>query len=97
VGIAGQGVSGRMLAHGFQPAGSGQLYAQLTGLGALLVVALLVPLLIVLFLRWIRALATRTAVPQGLAAAGVDALPQVSLDAPTTDESLPQEQDHAGP
>jgi Amt family ammonium transporter len=41
LGITGQGVSGLLLANGYQPAGKGQLYAQLAGLGALLVLALL--------------------------------------------------------
>ena len=58
-GIAGQGVSGLILAAGYQPAGSGQLYAQLTGLGALLVVALLLPWLIFKSALWISALGRR--------------------------------------
>ena len=52
-GIAGQGVSGLVLAPGFQPNGSAQLYAQLTGVGALLVVALLLPWLIFKAALWI--------------------------------------------
>jgi Amt family ammonium transporter len=55
VGVAGQGVSGWLLAKGLQPAGPGQLYAQLTGLAALLIAALLLPWLIFRTILWIQA------------------------------------------
>jgi len=64
MGIAGQGVSGLLLATGFQPAGSGQLYAQLTGIGALLVIGLAVPWLSFKFVRWLAWSAQRAAAKQ---------------------------------
>jgi len=52
--IAGQGISGFLLADGYQPAGASQLHAQLVGVGALFVVALFVPWLIFRCTMWIR-------------------------------------------
>ncbi len=59
-GIPGQGVSGLLLASGYQPAGTVQLHAQLVGLGALLVVALLVPWLVFKAITWISGIGRRT-------------------------------------
>ncbi len=58
-GVAGQGVSGLVLAGGYQRAGLGQFYAQCTGVGALLVVALLAPWLIFRAMSWIKAVGQR--------------------------------------
>lgn len=91
-GIAGQGVSGWVLAHGFQPAGPGQLYAQLTGVGALLVVALLVPLLILLLLRWLRSLAMPAMTPQ-MPTTGENLAQLAPTDILATGESPLQEPD----
>lgn len=60
-GVAGQGVSGWLLAKGMQPAGLGQTYAQLTGMGALLIAALLLPWLIFKIVLWIHAQSQRVA------------------------------------
>jgi len=54
LGIPGQGVSGLILASGYQPAGASQLQAQLVGLVALSVVSLLVPWLTFRTVIWIR-------------------------------------------
>jgi Amt family ammonium transporter len=54
-GVVGQGISGWLLARGLQPAGPGQVYAQLTGLSALVIAALLLPWLIFQTVRWIYA------------------------------------------
>jgi len=54
LGIKGQGISGLLLANGYQPAGGVQLQAQLVGLAALLVVALLMPWLIFRGILWLR-------------------------------------------
>ena len=59
LGIAGQGISGYLLAEGYVPAGPSQLYAQLAGIGALLVVALLVPWLGFKWAVWIQSLGRR--------------------------------------
>ncbi len=59
LGIAGQGISGLSLAGGYQPAGASQLHAQLVGLGALFIAALLVPGLIVRSIVWIGSMARR--------------------------------------
>jgi len=66
-GIAGQGVSGLILAPGFQPNGSAQLYAQLSGVAALLVVGLLLPWLIFKGALWIGSLGQQ-ATPAGTTA-----------------------------
>jgi Amt family ammonium transporter len=55
--VASQGVTGLVLAAGYQPAGAAQLYAQLAGLGALLVAALLLPWLMLRACLWIHATA----------------------------------------
>jgi len=55
LGISGQGISGFLLAGGYQPAGPVQLQAQLTGLAALLVVALLLPWGVFRGAIWLRA------------------------------------------
>jgi len=60
-GVAGQGVSGWLLASGFQPTGAVQMYAQLTGLGAVLIAGLLLPWLIFRTVLWIRTLGRRVA------------------------------------
>ncbi|MGC8787269.1 MAG: hypothetical protein ACP5Q1_07585, partial [Anaerolineae bacterium] len=57
----GQGVSGLLLASGYQPAGNAQLYAQLTGLGAFIVAGLLVPWVIWKTSLWIHAMGRRVA------------------------------------
>jgi len=54
LGIASQGISGYLLADGYLPAGPSQLRAQLVGIGALFVVALLVPWLTFKWAVWIR-------------------------------------------
>ena len=54
LGIAGQGISGYLLADGYLPAGPSQLHAQLVGIGALFVVALLVPWMAFKWALWIR-------------------------------------------
>jgi len=59
LGIPGQGISGLCLAGGYQPAGPVQLHAQLVGLGALLVVALLMPWLIFRTIAWLNAAGRR--------------------------------------
>jgi len=59
LGITGQGVSGLILAAGYQPAGASQLQAQLVGFGALLVVALLLPLVIFRGAVWIKTVGQR--------------------------------------
>jgi Amt family ammonium transporter len=55
LGVASQGVSGWLVATGLQPAGADQVYAQLTGLSALVVAALLLPWLIFKTALWIYA------------------------------------------
>jgi ammonium transporter, Amt family len=50
----GQGVSGRLIAGGYQLAGPGQFQAQVTGLAATLVVGLLLPWLLMKFVLWFR-------------------------------------------
>lgn len=59
LGIAGQGISGLLVAAGYQPAGPSQLQAQLVGLGALVVVSLLLTLLIFRAGIWLSAAAQR--------------------------------------
>lgn len=54
LGISGQGISGFLLAGGYQPAGPVQLQAQLTGLAALLAVALLLPWVVFRGAIWLR-------------------------------------------
>jgi len=56
LGVAGQGVSGLLLSPGLQSAGSGQWLAQLTGVAALLVAALVLPWLLFQTAQWIRRL-----------------------------------------
>ncbi len=86
-GIVGQGISGLILAPGFQPDGSAQLYAQLTGVGALCVVALLLPWLIFKAALWISRLGTHVtpaAVPATTAPSGDEQLPPDSAPAEQT-------------
>jgi Amt family ammonium transporter len=86
-GIAGQGVSGLILAPGFQPNGSAQLYAQLAGVGALLVVALLVPWLIFKAALWVGSLGRETApdaVPAAAEPSAEQAAPDPSPEQPTS-------------
>jgi Amt family ammonium transporter len=64
LGIPGQGVSGLLLASGFQPAGASQLQAQLAGLVALSVVSLLVPWLIFRSIIWFNTAAQRAPATQ---------------------------------
>lgn len=59
LGIPGQGVSGLILASGYQPSGASQLHAQLVGLVALSVVSLLVPWLTFRTVIWIRTMGQR--------------------------------------
>jgi Amt family ammonium transporter len=59
LGIPGQGVSGLVLASGYQPAGASQLQAQLAGLVALCAVSLLLPWLIFRSTMWIRTMGQR--------------------------------------
>ncbi len=54
MGISGQGISGLLLASGYQPAESLQLRAQLVGVVALLVVGLVLPWLIFRFTLWLQ-------------------------------------------
>jgi len=63
LGIADQGVSGLLLARGYQAAGRGQFYAQCTGIGALLVVSLLLPWLLFKGALWVQATARRASLP----------------------------------
>jgi Amt family ammonium transporter len=56
LGIARQGISGFLVGPGFQSPGSGQLYAQLTGIAALLVAAFVLPWIIFQGAVWIRRL-----------------------------------------
>ena len=63
LGIAAQGVSGLLLAHGYQVAGPGQFYAQCTGIGALLVVALLLPWLLFKGALWVQSTARGASLP----------------------------------
>ena len=73
LGIPGQGVSGLLLASGFQPAGASQLQAQLAGLVALSVVSLLVPWLIFRSIIWVNSAAQRA--PAGPLEPSPDAAP----------------------
>ena len=94
-GVMGQGVSGWLLARGLQPAGAGQVYAQLTGLGALLVAALVLPWLMVKTALWIHALGQRVATMQLSAPAGepVAGEPAVEVEGP---EAIAEEQPPLG-
>jgi Amt family ammonium transporter len=56
LGIPGQGISGSLLASGYQMAEGVQLRAQVIGLVALLVIGLLVPWMFFRFVLWLRAL-----------------------------------------
>jgi Amt family ammonium transporter len=90
VGVAGQGVSGWLLATGLQPAGNGQVYAQLTGLSALVIAALLLPWLILKTALWIYARDQRVAtapVPTP-ASASVEGEPAIDV---TATEATPEE------
>jgi Amt family ammonium transporter len=90
VGVAGQGVSGWLLAKGLQPAGPGQVYAQLTGLGALLIAALLLPWLIFKTALWIytQGLRVTTAPVPAPASAPVEGEPAAEA---TATEATPEE------
>ncbi len=60
----GQGISGLLLASGYQSAGPGQFQAQVTGLAAVLAVGLLLPWLLVKASLWIKSAGqARTAAP----------------------------------
>ena len=63
LGVAGQGVTGLLVAEGYQLAGDAQLRAQLVGIGALIVVGLALPWLILKLLLWLRAAARPRQVP----------------------------------
>jgi hypothetical protein len=54
LGISGQGISGILLASGYQPTEAVQLRAQLVGVVALLVVGLVLPWLIFRFVVWLQ-------------------------------------------
>ncbi len=54
MGISGQGISGLLLARGYQPVEAVQLRAQLVGVVALLVVGLVLPWLIFRFVLWLQ-------------------------------------------
>lgn len=82
LGIPGQGVSGLLLASGYQPAGKVQLYAQLTGLGALMVAALLLPWLIWKTVLWIHAMGRRVTVAPAEAPAGAPAQQELGESPP---------------
>nr|MBC7245469.1 hypothetical protein [Chloroflexota bacterium] len=101
LGIPGQGISGLLLASGYQVAGKAQLYAQLTGLGALLVAALLLPWMIWKTALWIHALGQRVTAVQvttpasivaeeEMASASSTAIPPLS-DVPAEEQPSPVE------
>jgi ammonia channel protein AmtB len=54
LGIAAQGISGLLLANGYQPAEGAQLQAQLVGLVAVLLVGLVVPWVLFRMFLWLR-------------------------------------------
>jgi len=91
VGVAGQGVSGWLVATGLQPAGAGQMYAQLTGLGALLIAGLLLPWLIFKVALSVLALGRRIATVPAAVNAPVEPEPATESAAPAVppDEPLP--------
>jgi Amt family ammonium transporter len=91
MGMAGQGVSGWLLASGLQPAGSGQIYAQLTGLGALLITVLLLPWLIFKAALWIRAQGRRVATRPAPAPVATPVEPEPVAEG-TSPEADPEEQ-----
>jgi Amt family ammonium transporter len=59
LGVEGQGISGLVLAAGYQPAGASQLQAQLVGIGALFVVACVLPWALFRSAMWLRDAANR--------------------------------------
>jgi Amt family ammonium transporter len=94
VGVAGQGVSGWLLAKGLQPAGPGQVYAQLAGLSALVIAALLLPWLIFKTVLWIHAQGQRviTAPVPAPASVPVDGEPSTEVTAtesPSEEQPIP--------
>lgn len=106
LGVPGQGVSGLLLVSGYQAAGKAQLYAQLTGLGALVVAALILPWLVWKTVLWMRALGQRVAavpvtapasvvVDEKPANAPVTAVPPLS-DATVEEQSPPVEKEASG-
>ena len=81
LGIPGQGVTGWLLASGYQRAGSGQLQAQVAGFVALLVVCLLVPWLLFRTIHWIYVSSRRapaSQMPEAEAAAPVPMPPELA-------------------
>jgi Amt family ammonium transporter len=64
LGIPGQGISGLILASGYQPAGGSQMQAQLVGLVALSVVTVLVPWLMFRSIVWVGATVQRARAAQ---------------------------------
>jgi len=59
LGVEGQGISGLILAPGYQPAGASQLQAQLVGIGALCLVACVLPWAFFRAAMWLRDAAQR--------------------------------------
>jgi len=76
LGVEGQGISGLILAPGYQPAGASQLQAQLVGIGAVCLVACVLPWAFFRSAMWLRDAAQR-AQEQRLEKAAEEAVAEV--------------------
>jgi Amt family ammonium transporter len=86
LGVEGQGISGLILAPGYQPAGASQLQAQLVGIGALCLVACILPWAFFRSGMWLRDAAQR-AQEQRLTKAAEEA----AVEAEPSEENAPAE------
>jgi Amt family ammonium transporter len=91
LGVEGQGISGLILAPGYQPAGASQLQVQLVGIAALCLVACVLPWAFFRSAMWLRDAAQR-AQEQRLATA----VEEAAADAEAPEEEAPTEAEPTG-